>query len=98
MTNVLILGFIIGVLAADGVLHFIEGARGMKMPVFGKLMPSIIAVIWGWYLLVVSVLLWFVAPMATYPMATIVSISIGVLIAGIVFSQGWIKNIVHKKI
>jgi hypothetical protein len=97
MTSALIIGFIIGILAADGVLHFIEGAKGMKMPVFGKFQPSIVAVVWGWFLMAVSVVLWYTAPTSTYPQEAVLALLVGVLVIGIVFSMGWAKNIIHKK-
>jgi hypothetical protein len=97
MTSVLIVGFIIGVLASDGALHFIEGAKGIKMPVFGKLMPALVGVIWGWICLVVSVALWHFVPMSTHPRAAFTAVAAGVLVIGLVFSLGWVKNIVHKK-
>jgi len=97
MTSALILGFIIGILAADGALHFIEGAKGTKMPVFGKLQTSIVAVVWGWFLVFVSVMFWYTTPIINYPQEAVLAALVGILVIGIVFSMGWTKNIIHKK-
>ena len=96
MTSVLILGFLVGVLAVNGVLHFIAGTRKGKMPVLGKKLPVAVGVFWGWLELIVAVLLWHVAPMAIHPRAAFVAVSAGVLVAGLIVSFGWLDKLVHK--
>ncbi len=97
MISVLIAGFIIGILATSGLMHFLAGAKGMKMPLFGKMMPSVVAVLLGWVFITASVpIWWYAAEMGVHPRAALVAISAGALLAGITYSQGWIRDIIHK--
>ena len=97
MISVLIAGFIIGIFLASGLLHFIAGARGVKMPLFGKVVSPVVAVLFGCFLIAVSVpIWWYGAEMAVHPRAALVAISFGALLTGITYSQGWIRDIVHK--
>lgn len=97
MTSVLILAFAAGVLGVYGLLHFLAGTKGAKMPTFGKELPAVVGVFCGWLELVAAVLLWHVAPMAVHPRAAFVAVAVGVLVAGKLVALDWLGKIVHKK-
>ena len=81
MTSVILIGFLVGALAANGVPHFVIGITGQKqkMPMIGQ-MPPEVSVLWGWLNFVAAVLLWHVAPMRFHPRAAFVAVAVGALI------------------
>ncbi len=88
MTSVIIMGLLAGFLFVGGLPHFIKGVMGKAYPMpFGSMETAAASVVWGWLNWVVAVLLWHVAPMRVHPRAAFVSVSLGVLVTGLLMSN-----------
>ena len=96
MTSVIILGFIVGVLAGNGLPYFVAGAKGYGSKLVGMPTSAAVNVLWGWLNFVVAVLVWHVAPMRVHPRAAFAAVAVGVLFIGLLLSLVWPKHN-HKK-
>lgn len=88
MFSVLILGFLAGLLAANGAVHFVRGITGHKYPTpFSKPGSAVENVAWGWLNFVAAVLLWHLAPMRHHPRAAFLAVAIGLLFASVALAD-----------
>ena len=93
MLSVLIVGFVAGALAANGVPNFVKGVTGEKHPTpFGKPSSASQNVLWGWLNLAVAAIVWHFAPMRVHPRAAFVGVALGVLIGGLSLANTWTKS------
>lgn len=90
MVRVLIIGFVAGILAGNGVPYFVRGITGQKHQTpFGNPSSAVVNVVWGWFSLLVAVVLWHFAPMRFHPRAALLAVSLGVLVIGVLLAQTW---------
>ena len=90
MVSVLIVGFLSGVLVANGLPHFIRGTLGKKhQTAFGAPLSAVQNVVWGWLSMAVAAIIWHFAPMATHPRAAFIAVAVGVLLAGLGLATTW---------
>lgn len=98
MVSVLILGFIAGLLFANGVPNFVKGITGEKHQTpFGKPSSATENVVWGWANFVAAVLVWHIAPMRVHPRAAFIAVMLGILLAGVFLAGTWTKHPEHNK-
>ena len=84
MVSVLIVGFLAGVLAANGVPNFVRGVSGKKhRPIVGPTGSAMEGVVWGWLSLGIAAVVWHLAPMASHPRAAFAGVAAGVLVMGL---------------
>jgi hypothetical protein len=90
MVSVLIVGFVIGFLAANGLPHFVRGSAGKTHPTpFGKNSPAKTNVWWGWANWFVAAFLWHFVPMRFHGRAAFLAVSLGVLVCGLMKAGAW---------
>ncbi|MEZ2333601.1 hypothetical protein AB6802_28100 [Mesorhizobium sp. RCC_202] len=82
-----LLAFLAGVFGSNGVPHFVSGiTKGSYPCLFGNsAIPNLIA---GWTSLVVASLFAYMANFAQYPIISLVSAAIGVLLMGLFHAAG----------
>jgi len=93
MVSVLIIGFLSGALAANGLPHFVRGTLGKThQTALGNPLSAVQNVVWGWLSMAIAVIIWHFAPMASHPRAAFLGAAIGVLVAGLALASTWSKN------
>jgi len=98
MTSVILIGLLVGFLAANGLPHFVKGITGEKHQTpFGQPSSAMVNVAWGWANWVVAAILFHIPPMRFHPRAAFLGIAIGVLVCGWWLSTYWTKNPHHNK-
>lgn len=97
MISALVVGFIVGALAANGVPHFVKGITGQRHATpFGKPGSATENVVWGWLNLAAAVIVWHFAPMHVHPRAAFVGVASGALFVGLLLADTWTKHPEHN--
>lgn len=98
MIGVLILNFVAGALAANGVPHFVKGITGQKHATpFGKPGTATENVVWGWLNLAAAAIVWHFAPMRVHPRAAFIAVAAGVLLVAVWRADTWARHPEHNK-
>lgn len=92
MTNVLIIGFLAGALAANGVPHFVKGITGRHhMTPFRQPSNALANVIWGWLNFVAAGSLWSLLAPKQYATA-FTAAALGSLIVAALLATYWSRH------
>lgn len=82
MTHTIILLFFVGVFAANATPHFVRGITKDQFPTpFGA--GSLVNVISGWLMFIIAAVLFHYADLQHYYWASLISLSVGVLVMAV---------------
>jgi hypothetical protein len=98
MWQIYVYNLLAGLVAANGVPHFIKGILGHKHQTpFGKSSSAYVNVAWGWLNFVVASLLIYYSHFHQHPLRAFACGAIGVLVGALFLASVWEKGAPVKK-
>lgn len=98
MWQLYLFSFIAGLLAANGVPHFVKGCIGQKHQTpFGKPSSALVNVCWGWLNFIASVIFLHFAHVRTHQYRAFTVFALAVLIMTLLNSLAWTKHPDYNK-
>lgn len=85
----MLLAFVAGFLAGDGIAYYLQGSTGYRdHPLPLRKSPAVNVVI-GWVLLVLAATAGWFAHLSDHPLAGCIAAAVGVLVVGLVHARIW---------
>jgi hypothetical protein len=98
MWQLYVFGILAGLLAANGIPHFIKGGMGQRHQTpFGKDSSAIVNVLWGWANLAVAAVSLHLAHIWVHEYRAFVLFAVGALIMTVFNAMAWSKNPKQRK-
>ncbi len=98
MWQLYVYSFVAGLLAANGVPHFVKGITAQKFQTpFGASSSAVINVFWGWINFVVAALLIYFGHVHAHLLRAFTLTAIGSLAMSLLLAYSWSKKTASKK-
>ena len=93
-----VFSFLAGLLAANGVPHFIKGSMDQKLQTpFGKSSSAVVNVCWGWFNLLLAVISLHFAHVYAHEYRAFALFALGGLVMSLVNASVWSKQAERTK-